>query len=731
MTMGKIVCVAAALLAVSASVSAQTPAPWTDTKLSPDERAKLVNDALTPDERQGLFHGYFAVRVPGIKVPAEAIGSAGYVTGVPRLGVPALQESDASLGVTNPYNSRPGAGATPLPSGLSLAATWDGEMAYAGGAMIGQEAWRSGFNVLLAGGGNLARDPRNGRNFEYLGEDPLLAGTLDGDSVRGIQDQHVVSTMKHFALNDQETGRRGLTAKIGEAALRESDLLAFELSLEGGHPGSVMCAYNRVNTVYACSSDALLNKVLKSDWGFPGWVMSDWGAVHAVEDAVAGLDQESGSQFDPKIFFDKPLAEAVAAGTVPQTRTRDMAQRILRSMFAVGLFDRPPVKMPVDEEADAKIARQAASEGTVLLANPKNLLPLSRDVKRIVVIGGHADVGVLSGGGSSQVIPTGGPALSIGMGGEGPAAAFRTMVFDPSSPLKAIKARVPGAEVRFIDARYPSAAAALARGADAVVVFATQWMIEGEDAPDLTLPDGQDALIEAVATANPKTIVVLETGGPVLMPWLAKTGAVLEAWYPGARGGEAIADVLFGDVNPSGRLPVTFPASTAQLPRPELPGFGQSEDGRFEVSYDKEGSDVGYRWYARKKLKPLFPFGFGLTYTKFDYANLKVEGGDTLSVSFDVRNSGKVAGRDVPQLYLTDAAGKPRTRLIGWSSVTLAPGGMTRVTLKTDPRLLADFDEAAHGWHVAAGHYQVALGASADDLRLKGAADLKDERIKP
>jgi beta-glucosidase len=732
MTVGKFVSALAALLAVSASVpAAPAAAPWTDTKLSPDERAKLVNDQLRADERQGLLHGYFAVRVPGLHVPDEAIGSAGYVAGVPRLGVPALQESDASLGVANPFNSRPGEGATPLPSGLSLASTWDAEIAYAGGAMIGAEAWRSGFNVLLAGGGNLARDPRNGRNFEYLGEDPLLAGTLDGASIRGIQDQHVVSTMKHFALNDQETGRRGLTARIGEAAFRESDLLAFELALESGRPGSVMCAYNRVNTVYACSSDALLNKVLKGDWGYPGWVMSDWGAVHAVEDAVAGLDQESGSQLDPKVFFDKPLAEAVAGGAVPEARTRDMAERILRSMFAVGLFDRPPVKTPLDAEADAKVARKAASEGTVLLANPKNLLPLSHDVKRIVVVGGHADVGVLSGGGSSQVVPIGGPALTIGMGGEGPAAAFRTMMFDPSSPLKAIKAKAPGAEVRFIDARYPSAAAALAKGADAVVVFATQWMIEGEDAPDLTLPDGQDALIDAVATANPKTIVVLETGGPVLMPWLGKAGAVMEAWYPGARGGDAIADILFGDVDPSGRLPVTFPASAAQLPRPELPGFGQGEEGRFEVDYTIEGSDVGYRWYALKKLKPLFPFGFGLSYTNFDYANLKVEGGDTISVSFDVRNAGKVAGRDVPQLYLTDAAGKQRSRLIGWSSVDLQPGATTRVTIKTDPRLLADFDEAQHGWHVAPGRYQVAIGASAADLKLKGTADLKEERIKP
>ena len=696
---------------VSAHAADTAPAPWSNTALAPEERAKLVDQALTPDERLGLLHGIFAVPVFGIKLPDGAVGSAGYVPGVPRLGIPALQESDASLGVANPFNVRPGQGATPLPSGLALAATWDKDAAYAGGAIIGQEAWRSGFNVLLAGGGNLARDPRNGRNFEYLGEDPLLAGTLDGASIRGIQDQHIVSTMKHFAINDQESSRHGLSAQIGEAALRESDLLAFELALEGGHPGSVMCAYNRVNGVYACSSDMLMNIVLKGDWGFPGWVMSDWGAVHGLDDVKAGLDQESGEQFDKQVFFGKPLADAVQSGAIPAARVSDMSQRILRSMFAVGLFEHPPVKTPLDAEADAKVARLEADEGTVLLSNPSGLLPLSHDAKRIVVIGG--------------------PAVSMAMGGEGVMAPFRTMVFDPSSPLKAIKAKIPGAEVRFIDGSYPSAAAALAKGADAVVIFAIQWMIEGEDAPDLTLPNGQDALIAAVAAANPKTVVVLETGGPVLMPWLGKVGAVVEAWYPGAKGGDAIADLLFGDVNPSGRLPVTFPVSTMQLPRPEIPGYGRAEDAQFDVDYNIEGADVGYRWFARKQQKPLFAFGFGLSYTHFDYANLKVEGGDTLSVSFDVRNAGKVAGSDVPQLYLTDAVGTARMRLIGWDRVSLQPGATAHVTLKADPRLLGVFDEAAHSWRIDAGRYAVALGASAGDLRLRGAAEVKAAKLKP
>ncbi len=704
---------------------------WSATALSPDERARLLDQALTADERTGLLHGIFAVPVFGKPLPAGAVGSAGYVAGIARLGVPALQESDASLGVANPFNVRPGAGATPLPSGLALAASFDSDAAYQSGAMIGQEAWRSGFNVLLAGGANLARDPRNGRNFEYLGEDPLLAGTLDGASIRGIQDQHVVSTMKHFAINDQETARHGLSARIGEAALRESDLLAFELALEGGHPGSVMCAYNRVGGTYACSSDMLLNGVLKGDWGFPGWVMSDWGAVHGLDDARAGLDQQSGEQFDRQVFFGKPLADAVQGGAIPAARVSDMARRILRSMFAVGLFDHPPTVTPLDAEADAKVARRVAEEGTVLLANSSGLLPLPHDAKRIVVIGGHADSGVLSGGGSSQVAPIGGPAPAVAVGGDGLMGPYRSMVFDPSSPLKAIRAKAPGAEIRFIDGAYPSAAAMLAKGADAVVIFATQWMDEGEDVPDLTLPNGQDALIAAVAAANPKTVVVLETGGPVLMPWLGKVGAVVEAWYPGAKGGDAIADILFGDTNPSGRLPVTFPATTAQLPRPAIPGFGGRDDAQFDVDYTIEGADVGYRWFARKKLKPLFPFGFGLSYTHFAYANLKVEGGDALTVGFDVRNSGKVAGQDVPQLYLTDAAGKARMRLIGWQRVAIQPGETVHVTLKADPRLLADFDEAAHGWRIDAGRYQVALGASAEDLELRGAAELKAAKLKP
>ena len=712
------ICVATPALAAEA---------WMDTTLSPDQRAALLEKQMTPDERISILHGVWPVIPP---LPEGAIGSAGYIAGVPRLGIPALQESDAGMGVTNPLNVRPGDTATALPAGLSTAATFDVEIAHAGGSMIGREAAGKGFNVMLAGGINLARDPRNGRNFEYLGEDPLLAGMLDGEIIRGIQDQHVISTIKHFAINDQETGRHFANVKIDEGALRESDLLAFQIAIERGKPGSVMCSYNLIDGAYACGNNHLLNDILKRDWKYPGWVMSDWGAVYDLSFATAGLDQESGQQFDKQVFFDEPLKKALAAGTIPAARVSDMARRILRSMFANGLFDHPVVKTAVDLKASADVAQKNAEEGIVLLKNSPGLLPLAGTVKRIAVIGGHSDSGVLSGGGSGQVVPVGGASAQVQLGGFGEMAPWRTMMFDPSSPMKALAARYPNAEVRFDDGRYPASAAKLAQWADVVVIFATQWMMESYDAPDISLPDGQDALIQAVAAANPKTIVVLETGGPVLMPWLKDVGAVLEAWYPGQRGGEAIANILSGDVNPSGHLPVTFPQSLAQNPRPELPGADLPANTQFDVVYS-EGSAVGYRWFAQQNLTPLFPFGFGLSYSSFSVGKLQVSGGKTLTVSLDVTNTGAVAGATVPQVYLTSAAGSPLKRLIGFSRVMLAPGETKHVTFTADPRLLARFDVKAKGWRIAAGTYGVSAGTSSADAAASATANLSGRVLPP
>jgi beta-glucosidase len=702
-----------------------------DPTLSPDRRAERLVRAMTLEEKIAVVRGDLAMVAGALRGRDKgALGSAGFVPGVERLGVPPLQESDASLGVANPFDVRKGDGATPLPAGLATAASFNVDLAYAGGAMIGAEARAKGFDVLLAGGVNLARDPRNGRNFEYLGEDPLLTGLMGGAAIAGVQAQGVVSTIKHFALNDQETGRMVLDARIDEAAFRESDLLAFEIAIERGRPGAVMCSYNQVNGAYACDNDHLLNAVLKTDWRFAGFVMSDWGAVRSSSAAAHGLDQESGSQLDPKIWFDAPLKADLQAGRLPLARLDDMVRRIMRSLIAAGVFERPATAgSTIDYAADAKVAERVSDEGIVLLKN-NGLLPLSGGLRRILVVGGHADVGVLSGGGSSQVAPAGGAALKLKVpGGEGnPMASFRIAVYDPSSPLAAIRAAAPGARVDYLDGADPAEAARQAAGADAVVVFAVQWMIEGYDARDLALPDGQDALIAALAAANPRTVVVLETGGPVKAPWLGGAAALLEAWYPGAAGGRSIADILFGAVNPSGRLPISFPRQEEDLPRPVLPGADAKKGEPIVVDY-VEGADVGYRWYAKKGLTPLFPFGYGLSYTHFAYSGLKVQGGRRLRVRFKVVNTGARAGKDAPQVYAAPPGGG--LRLIGFRKIDLRPGEARTLEVDADPRLLAAFDAAAGRWRLAAGRYDVAVGASSADLTLRGGAVLSALRLRP
>jgi beta-glucosidase len=722
----------AALALAGAAQAAPASQPWMDPKLSPDRRAELVLQRMSLDEQLSLLHGHMPLFMK--PMPPGVVLSAGYVQGLPKLGIPPQFETDASLGVANAGRGAKD-DATPLPSGLAIASTWDPSLAYAGGAMIGKQARQKGFNVMLDGGVDLIRDPRNGRNFEYLSEDPLLSGEMAGAAIKGIQSNHIVSTVKHYALNDQETGRSVLSANMGEAAMRESDLLAFQIAIEKGDPGSVMCAYNRINGVWACEDPFLLTRVLKQDWGFKGYVMSDWGAVHSMKSIEAGLDQDSGEELDrPAAPFDKPLKDAVASGQVSAARVHEMTRRVLRTLFAKGVIDHPLQPAAIDGAADAEVSARAALQGVVLLKNDGGLLPLAAKAGRIAVIGGHADIGVLSGGGSSQVMPLGSVVLPAPKGAPG---WTRGEVYHPSSPLKAIKAR-SGGEVAFADGADQAAAAALAKGADVAIIFATQWSTEAMDVP-LTLPDNQDALIEAVAAANPRTIVVLETGGPVLAPWRDKVGAILEAWYPGAKGGEVIAKLLYGEAGPSGRLPVTFPAGEDQLPRPRLPGYGEGPaEGfdnsaplkPFDVAYP-EGSDVGYRWFAKTGAKPLYPFGHGLTYTRFRYGALKVVGGKTLIVSFTVTNTGARAGVDTPQVYLAAGPGRTQQRLLGWSRAALKPGESRTVTVTADRRLLADWDEAAHGWRLKGGAYRILVGPDAATTALKGSAVVQAASLAP
>ena len=717
----------AALAARAAAADAGALRPWLDPSLAPDTRAELALKAMTRPEKLSLVFGYFASESPDSKPgaryappPGARIGSAGYIPGIPRLGLPPQWLTDAGLGVATQHSS-PDAyrERTALPSGLATAATWNAQLARSGGAMIGAEARASGFDVLLGPGMDLMREVRGGRSFEYAGEDPWLAGTIAGAEIRGIQSQHVIAVVKHYALNDQETGRTVLSADISEAAARESDLLAFELAIEQGRPGAVMCAYNKVNGSYACENHWLLRQVLDRDWGFPGYVMSDWGAVHStVRSALAGLDQESAYTFDQKPYFGAALRAALAAGSVPPARLDEMAYRILRSMFAAGVADHPVGRsgVGIDFAADRRVAEADEGQAIVLLKNARAILPLARSVRQLLIIGGHADRGVLSGGGSSTVFPVGGNAVP----GLQPTGWPGPIVYLPSAPLGAIMGVAPQANIRYLDGGDIAAAAREAAHADRVIIFATQWAAESRDVA-LTLDRSQNQLIAAVASANPRTIVVLETNGPVLMPWLGKVAAVLEAWYPGSGGGPAIAKVLFGAVDPSGRLPVTFPASLAQLPHPVLPGTGIPDGQPFSIDY-REGAAVGYKWFQERGLKPLFPFGYGLSYTRFRYSELKARVLDgQLAVSFIVTNVGGQPGAAVPQVYVGPSSGSweaPR-RLGGWSKITLAAGASAPVSVRVDPRLLAMFDQAHDRWQRAAGTYLVWVGESSAKLELE------------
>jgi len=703
---------------------------WLDKQLSPDQRAELLLSAMTQDEKLTLLTGYFGVQQDWNKYNfSEARPqSAGYVKGVPRLGFTAQWQTDAGSGVATQRQAPPALERTLLPSGILTASTWNPALAESGGKMIGSEARASGFNVMLAGGVNLMREPGNGRNFEYGGEDPLLAGIMVGALVRGIQANHIVATVKHFALNDQETGRDRVNVLIDETAARISDLLAFQIAIEQGDPGSVMCSYNLVNGVYTCLNDWLLNQLLKGEWGFKGYVMTDWGAQRdTVLNANHGLDQETGvSETGKYVWLDK-LAVAIREKQVPQARLDDMVRRIARTLIEKGAVDDPVKPAPIDFAAHAPVTQAAAEEGIVLLKN-QGVLPLTAKAKRIAVIGGHADVGVLTGGGSAQVYPPGGNAVP----GLGPDSWPGPTVYARSSPLDALRRELPSATISWQSGTDLAIAAAAAREADVAIVFSTQWTTESRDF-SITLPDEQDRLIAAVARANKRTVVVLETGGPVLMPWVDQVAGVLEAWYPGSQGGPAIARVLSGAVNPSGHLPVSFPRKLEQLPRPKPAGESLPDGTQFDVHYD-EGAAVGYRWYAKKGLVPLFPFGHGLSYTTFSQSKLAahVDGGE-LKVTFAVHNTGKQPGKSVAQVYVSPEAGgweSPR-RLGAFGKVDLAPGASQELTLTVDPRLLANYEPKRRAFRIAPGVYRVTLAATAHDVGQSVTVTLPERVIAP
>jgi beta-glucosidase len=724
------------LFAVAGRSQPPVKGPWSDRSLSADQRADLWVKAMTLDEKIGLVNG-------GRRAPAgtltRSLGGAGFIPGIERLGIPDLQMADSAVGVTK--GARYSRYSTALPSALAASASWSNETANQYGALIGRELREQGYNMSLGGGVNITREPRNGRNFEYQGEDPILAGTMAGELMKGMQSTHMITDIKHYAVNDQETGRNIVNAQLDERSLRESDLLAFEIGLHISKASAVMCSYNKVNGDWACENKYLLTDVLKDTWGFKGWVLSDWGGTHSTEKAaMAGLDQEMPGS----TYFGEALKKAVMDGTVPGARLDDMVHRILRSEIESGVIDDPPQPRVPEVFAGLEFARKVEEQGIVLLKNRAGALPLDpAKARHILLVGSHADVGVLSGGGSAQVDPPGGNAVAPPVNAQttGVAGSFtaRGSVWMPSSPLRALRAQMPEAEIAFDPGTDVQEAAQQAAKADVAIVFVNQPMSEGRDGT-LALPDNQDALVDAVSAANKNVIVVLETGGPVLMPWADKTAAIVAAWYPGIGGGQAIAEVLSGAVNPSGKLSVTFPRAIADLPHAEVfgagltaPGGGRGPLPPFDAPYS-EGLLVGYKWYDAKQKEPLFAFGHGLSYTTFDYGNAKVshkQGG--IEVSFDVKNTGSRAGAEVSEVYLAmpQGTGEPPKRLAGWSRTELRPGEQKMVTVWIDPHYCAVFDASKHGWEVVGGDYKLLIGGSSRELPLTQSIRLEQASLAP
>jgi beta-glucosidase len=727
----------ASLVAPPATAQSGSPdkAPWMNPSLAPDERAAMVVKEMTLDEKISMLHGTgMAGLSPISPLAIHSNGGAGYVVGVPRLGIPAIQMADSAYGVRN--SGENGRYSTALPSDLGAAASWDLNVAYEYAALIARELLAQGYNMSIGGGVDLAREPRNGRTFEYMGEDPILAGRMIGSLIRGVQSEHVMGDIKHYALNDQESGRNAVNVSIDERSMRESDLLAFEIGVRDGNPAGVMCSYNRVNGDYACENRYLLSDVLKKDWNFKGFVLSDWQGTHStVKASAAGLDHEEPGEF----FFGDAMKEAVQSGRVSMAEMDDHVRRIVRSMFACGVIDDPAQKSVVDAMDGFEVARKIAEQSIVLLKNEQAQLPLDAStVRSIAVIGPHADVGMISGGGSAQVDPMGGNAIMPPGKGQ---TRWQEPVWFPTSPLKVIRAKVPTVRVQFASGADSGAAVALAKTVDVAIVFAYQWESEGMDLASLSLPEHQDDLISAVAAANPHTIVVLETGGPVTMPWVDHVSGILEAWYAGTQGAEAVANVIFGDVNPSAKLPITFPRREADLPHPRIvqPPRESTTNGEpdawkkiaaglpaFQTTYD-EGLKVGYKWYDAEKKPVLFPFGFGLSYSMYSYSNLKVTPGGKVRLSFTVANTGKRTGMEIAEVYATlpAAAAEPPKRLVGWSKVKLNPAESREVIVEIDPLYLSIFNVDQNAWQLVPGDYTFLVGGGSQSLPLKQTVSLK------
>lgn len=805
-------------------------------------RAEQLVAQMALDEKIQMVHGIGFLRNAGF---------AGRVAGIPRLGIPDLVLADGPNGVGNGAT-----GVTAFPAAISSSATWDTTLVHRYGEALGQEQAGKGNNVALAPTINILRVPQWGRSFETFSEDPDLTAEMVTAEITGIQSQGVIADAKHFAANNQETDRAFNDMEVPEQALREIYLPAFEAAVTRAGVLSAMCAYNRVNAFYACENKPLMTDILKNEWGFRGFVMSDWAATHSsAESANAGLDLEMpyGPMPGYPQFFGELLKADVQAGRVPLARLDDMVSRILTAMIAVGLLDHPASgdqSKIVTTPEHQRLARTLSEQGTVLLKNADGLLPLDpHQIDSLAVIGATAhNAAIYTGGGSASVIPSakttplegiraradvddvkvtyapgtaGTPALpdiptnlltpSAGTGNGVTATYYASPDFtgtpvatrveptvdftglplpeltgvwsarftgtftpettgthrfsvntigiadvyindrlvihnygrDRSSVAHALVDLTAGTPVTiridYVAQRLPRRVPSLqvgwlapnpallqeavdaAKSSDVAVVFVNDLRTEGGDEPSLALPGDQNQLIDAVTAANPRTVVVLNTGGAALMPWIDRVAGVVEAWYPGQENGNAIAAVLFGDIDPSGKLPMTFPRSDQQSPvaAPERwPGVNG-------VAHYDEGVQVGYRWYDAQGEDPLFPFGHGLSYTTFDYGRMRISapqshhGRGTVRLRVRVTNTGTTAGAEVAQLYVgfPSRAGEPPKQLKGFEKVELDPGASTTVKFRLTTRDLSSWSTDQHRWVTHEGRYRLLIGSSSRDIR--------------
>ena len=730
-----------ALLAPSVALAQQPTHPWLVKSLSPDRRASLLLAAMTPEEKFQQLVG-----APGVVAEIPTCYGARHVPGIARLGIPTFRITNGPVGVgqsdcvptTTPnlpraaMMSTASAKATALPSGMAVAASFDTSVAAQFGDVIGVETRNHGLHVLEGPGLNLARAPQGGRNFEYFGEDPFLTGTMAVAEIRAMQKHGVIAMAKHFIANDHETNRTTENAIVADRVLHELYLLPFEMAVRDGKVASVMCSYNRVNGAYMCENPTLLTDVLRRQWGFDGYVQSDFFATHSTAPSLlAGMDHEMpGVALGPlqPWFSAVRLQAALDKHEIMQTTIDSALARRYRQMFRLGIFDRPVATTPVDVARDAAIARAIGEQAAVLLKNDGALLPLdARRMKSIALIGqAEYATKAVSGccGGSSDVIPF---ATVTPLDGvrqllaqtKSPATATLTVVADDRSNLAAA-----------VDA---------ARAADVAIVLAGTIAEEGRDRPSIALANGQDSIIAAVAAANPRTVVVLKDNASTLTPWIDSVPAVLESWFPGQEDGAIMARLLFGLATPSGKLPVTFPMRESDLPAsdakrwPGVDTLGAAVSASAPASFGgsgmptrveySEGLRIGYRWFDASGIKPRFPFGYGLSYTTFALTNLSVSPRvgspwTPITVSVRVTNTGKRRGAEVPQVYLglPADAGEPPKRLVAFRKVWLDPGQSTMVRMTIDPRAashpLGVWNETGRRWDVVAGSYVVSVGSS-------------------